>query len=97
MFKTLVTFAERSDFSSAEGCMGLNAISEFGQWDADVTRITRNVPLTQRHMLTAALRSSPRPPSSFLILKVECVEDSQRLSLKVQDRSLTCTAMDLNY
>lgn len=37
----LMTFAQRSDLSSAEGCMGLNAISEFGQRDADVTRITR--------------------------------------------------------
>jgi len=38
----LVTFAQRKDLSSAEGCMGLNAISEFGQRDAGVTRITRN-------------------------------------------------------
>jgi hypothetical protein len=38
----LTTFAERKDLSSAEGCMGLNAISEFGQRDADVTRITRD-------------------------------------------------------
>jgi hypothetical protein len=38
----LVTFAERKDLSSAESCMGLNAITEFGQRDADVTRISRN-------------------------------------------------------
>ena len=38
----LVTFAQRKDLSNAEGCMGLNAISEFGQRDADVTRISRN-------------------------------------------------------
>jgi hypothetical protein len=38
----LVTFAQRDDLSSAEGCMGLNAISEFGQRDAGVTRITPN-------------------------------------------------------
>ena len=37
----LVTFAERKDLSSAEGCMGLNAITEFGRQDADVTRISR--------------------------------------------------------
>ena len=35
----IVTFAERKDLSSAQGCMGLNAISEFGQRDADVMRI----------------------------------------------------------
>jgi AcrR family transcriptional regulator len=36
---TLLTFAGRKDMASAEGCMGLNAISEFGQTDADVMRI----------------------------------------------------------
>src|SRR5258708_1346265 len=54
----LVTFAQRKDLSSAEGCMGLNAISEFGQRDADVTRITHNAARVQRqalmHVLTRA-------------------------------------------
>ena len=54
----LAIFAERNDLSSAEGCMGLNAISEFGQRDADVTRITRNAARLQRqalmHVLTKA-------------------------------------------
>jgi TetR/AcrR family transcriptional repressor of nem operon len=48
---TLVAFAERSDLSSREGCMGLNAISEFGQRDADVTRITRHAGRVQRETL----------------------------------------------
>jgi AcrR family transcriptional regulator len=47
----LVTFVERDDLSSAEGCMGLNAISEFGQRDAEVTRITRNAAHAQRQAL----------------------------------------------
>ena len=47
----LVTFVERDDLSSAEGCMGLNAISEFGQRDAEVTRITRNAARAQRQAL----------------------------------------------
>jgi TetR/AcrR family transcriptional repressor of nem operon len=51
----LVTFAERKDLSSAEGCMGLNAISAFGQRDADVTRITRNAARAQRQILMRAL------------------------------------------
>jgi TetR/AcrR family transcriptional repressor of nem operon len=54
----LVTFAERKDLSSAEGCMGLNAISEFGQRDADVTRISRDAARVLRqtlmHVLTRA-------------------------------------------
>jgi TetR/AcrR family transcriptional regulator, transcriptional repressor for nem operon len=51
----LATFAERNDLSSAEGCMGLNAISEFGQRDADVTRITRNAARMQRQVLMHVL------------------------------------------
>ena len=47
----LVTFAERKDLSSSEGCMGLNAIGEFGQRDADVTRITRSAARIQRQNL----------------------------------------------
>jgi AcrR family transcriptional regulator len=47
----LVSFAERKDLCSSEGCMGLNAIGEFGQRDADVTRITRNASRIQRQNL----------------------------------------------
>src|SRR5580704_410251 len=51
----LVTFAERKDLSSPEGCMGLNAISEFGQRDADVTRISRNAARVLRQTLMRVL------------------------------------------
>jgi AcrR family transcriptional regulator len=51
----LVTFAERSELSSAEGCMGLNAISEFGHRDPEVTRITRNAARVQRQALLLTL------------------------------------------
>jgi AcrR family transcriptional regulator len=51
----LASFAERDDLSSAEGCMGLNAISEFGQRDADVTRITRKAASVQRETLMDVL------------------------------------------
>jgi len=47
----LVVFAERSDLSNLEGCMGLNATCEFGQRDADVTRITRDAGRVQRRTL----------------------------------------------
>src|SRR5713101_3726694 len=51
----IVTFAERKDLSSAEGCMGLNAITEFGRQDADVTRITRNAARVLRQALMRVL------------------------------------------
>jgi AcrR family transcriptional regulator len=51
----LTTFAERNDLSSAEGCMGLNAICEFGQQDADVTRITQNAGRVHRQILMRVL------------------------------------------
>ena len=53
--RALVTFAERKDLSQTEGCMGLNAISEFGQRDADVTRITSRASRMQRKTLMELL------------------------------------------
>jgi AcrR family transcriptional regulator len=51
----LACFAERDDLSSAEGCMGLNAISEFGKRDADVTHIIRKEASAQRQTLMHVL------------------------------------------
>jgi AcrR family transcriptional regulator len=51
----LLNFAGRSDLSSAEGCMGMNAICEFGQRDADVTRITGKAARTLRQALIRVL------------------------------------------
>ena len=52
----LVHFSERKDLSSANGCMGINAICEFGMRDEDVTRITRHAANSQRHTLMGTLR-----------------------------------------
>src|SRR5216683_5101593 len=54
--RALVHFAERRDLSSTDGCMGINAICEFGMRDEDVTQITRRAARTQRHALMDALR-----------------------------------------
>ena len=51
----LVTFAQRKDLCSAEGCMGLNSICEFGQRDADVMRITGNAGRMLRKTLMRVL------------------------------------------
>jgi hypothetical protein len=56
----LVSFAERNDLSNAEGCMGLNAISEFGQRDAPVTRLTRNAARVQRQTLMRVLTKAKK-------------------------------------
>jgi TetR/AcrR family transcriptional regulator, transcriptional repressor for nem operon len=54
----LVTFAERKDMASSNGCMGLNAISEFGERDADVTRISRIAARSQRDTLIRVLKKA---------------------------------------
>jgi TetR/AcrR family transcriptional regulator, transcriptional repressor for nem operon len=54
--RALVRFAERRDLSSTDGCMGINAICEFGTRDEDVTRIIRRAAGIQRHALMDALR-----------------------------------------
>jgi AcrR family transcriptional regulator len=66
----LAIFAERNDLSSAEGCMGLNAISEFGQRDGDVTRVTRKAASVQRqtlmHVLARAKKQGELSPDADL-------------------------------
>ena len=52
----LVHFSERKDLSSTDGCMGINAICEFGMRDEDVTQITRRAANAQRHALMDTLR-----------------------------------------
>jgi AcrR family transcriptional regulator len=51
----LVSFAERNDLSSGEGCMGMNAICEFDHRDADVTRIIQKAGKAQRQTLIRVL------------------------------------------
>jgi AcrR family transcriptional regulator len=51
----LVSFAERKDLSSAEGCMGINAVCEFGQRDTEVNRIVREAARRQRKVLVDVL------------------------------------------
>ena len=54
--RALVHFAERKDLSSTDGCMGINAICEFGMRDEDVTGIIRRAAGVQRHALMDALK-----------------------------------------
>jgi TetR/AcrR family transcriptional regulator, transcriptional repressor for nem operon len=54
----LVAFAERKDMASAEGCMGLNAASEFGQRDPEVTRILRTAARSQIDVVLRLLTSA---------------------------------------
>jgi TetR/AcrR family transcriptional repressor of nem operon len=52
----LIYFSERKELSGTDGCMGINAICEFGMRDEDVTRITRRAASSQRHTLMETLR-----------------------------------------
>jgi TetR/AcrR family transcriptional repressor of nem operon len=71
----LVTFAERNDLSSAEGCMGLNAISEFGQRDAEVTRITHNAGRLQRQALMRVLTRAKKQGELSTDANLDCMAD----------------------
>jgi AcrR family transcriptional regulator len=51
--KALARFAERRDLSSTEGCMGMNAVCEFGQRDTQVNQIIRAAARRQRETLMA--------------------------------------------
>ena len=54
--RALIHFAERKDLSSTDGCMGINAVCEFGMRDEDVTQITRSAARILRHTLMDTLR-----------------------------------------
>jgi TetR/AcrR family transcriptional repressor of nem operon len=54
--RALIHFAERKDLSSTDGCMGINAVCEFGMRDEEVTQITRSAARVQRHTLMDTLR-----------------------------------------
>jgi AcrR family transcriptional regulator len=51
----LVSFAERKDLSSTEGCMGINAVCEFGQRDTEVNQIVHEAARRQRAALMDVL------------------------------------------
>jgi AcrR family transcriptional regulator len=51
----LARFAERKDMSSTEGCMGMNAICEFGQRDREVNQIVLMAARMQRERLLNVL------------------------------------------
>lgn len=46
--------------------MGLNAVSEFGQWDATVTRITSNAARVQRQTLMRVLTKAKKTEGTEL-------------------------------
>ncbi|MBB5319407.1 TetR/AcrR family transcriptional regulator [Tunturibacter empetritectus] len=54
--RALIQFAERKDLSSTDGCMGINAVCEFGMRDEEVTQITRSAGRLQRQTLMDTLR-----------------------------------------
>ncbi|WP_263356960.1 TetR/AcrR family transcriptional regulator [Acidicapsa ligni] len=54
----LISFAERKDMSSADGCMGLNAIAEFGQRDPEVIKTIRAAADLQHRTLLALLQDA---------------------------------------
>jgi AcrR family transcriptional regulator len=53
--KAFVSFAELKDLPSAEGCMGINAVCEFGQRDAEVNQIVQEAARRQRAVLADVL------------------------------------------
>jgi TetR/AcrR family transcriptional repressor of nem operon len=52
----LLVFAEREELSSGDGCMGLNAVCEFGERIPEVTQIIRNASKVQRKALMKVLK-----------------------------------------
>ncbi len=73
--RALVHFAERRDLSSTDGCMGINAICEFGMRDDDVTRIIRTAAKAQRHTLMDTLRRAQKEGELAARTDIESLAD----------------------
>jgi len=73
--RALVRFAERRDLSSTDGCMGINAICEFGTRDEDVTRIIGTAAKAQRHTLMDTLRRAQREGELAARTDIESLAD----------------------
>ncbi len=73
--RVLVHFAERRDLSSTDGCMGINAICEFGMRDEDVTRIIRTAAKAQRHTLMDTLRRAQKEGELAARTDIESLAD----------------------
>src|SRR5258705_10585752 len=71
----LVHFSERKDLSSTDGCMGINAICEFGMRDEDVTRITRRAASAQRHALIDTLRRAQMEGELDARMEIDVISD----------------------
>jgi TetR/AcrR family transcriptional repressor of nem operon len=57
---TLIAFAERKDMASSEGCMGLNALSEFGLRDSDVNVVMRSAATNLRKQIMGLLNKAAK-------------------------------------
>src|SRR5258706_7032188 len=73
--RALVHFSERKDLSRTDGCMGINAICEFGMRDEDVTRITRRAANAQRQTLMDTLRRAQMEGELYAQAEIECLAD----------------------
>lgn len=58
--KALIAFAERKDMSSSEGCMGLNALSEFGRSDTEINAATHEAATRLRKQILRLLREAAK-------------------------------------
>jgi TetR/AcrR family transcriptional regulator, transcriptional repressor for nem operon len=52
----LIRFTERKDLSPADGCMGINAICEFGLQDQEVLQVIARAAKLQRQVLISTLK-----------------------------------------
>ncbi len=55
---TLAQFAKRKDLSSTDGCMGVNAVCEFGLQDREVLQAMRSAAMGLRHALLTTLKQA---------------------------------------
>ncbi len=77
----LAQFAKRKDLSSADGCMGINTICEFGLQDHEILQAMRGAAMELRRALLTALRRAQMEGELSVDTEIEALAEFFEVTL----------------
>jgi TetR/AcrR family transcriptional repressor of nem operon len=77
----LMQFATRKDLSSADGCMGINAICEFGLQDGEVLQLRRDASTELRRSLLTTLKRACMEGEFSADIEIDALADFFEVTL----------------
>ncbi|QHN03498.1 TetR/AcrR family transcriptional regulator [Granulicella sp. WH15] len=77
----LVQFAKRKDLSSADGCMGINTICEFGLQDREILQVMRGSGVDLRRALLTTLKQAQMKGELSADVEIDALADFFEVTL----------------